>query len=352
MKLHEELKRINEIMGVNSNSNFNLFETKISENKNIIDTDIRSFIFENADSTQALNSQSKQFGVKIPPLIKIRQKLDLGPNEFLTPEVIKSYEKQKGLPDSGGKLTGGNLTFLSLLKGEPPVSDQESETPTNVNEPQSNKDLVSEGLIPTTQDGWLSAFNSVLGTIKKSINNQSPLICKLLTSAAKKEIKPYYENCYTTDLYITSFETCFGVGVDFNINSFSIDTLSLSKHENGKSIVGTGGATVKGWIFIGWWGEKGTNIYFTVNATIPISMYQFQTVRLHTPTINISTDWIDCTVCDVKLKNNYLKVYNSVFGTRSWDLGLQSSINSMFTTKGLNFETDVAKQIKSAYVKL
>lgn len=352
MKLHEELKRINEIMGVNSNTNYNLVETKISEKKNTIDYDIRSFIFENANSTQALDSQSKQFGVKIPPLLNIRQKLNLGPNEFLTSEVIKSYEKQKGLPDSGGKLTGGNLTFLSLLKGKPPVSDQETTTPNTVNGSQSNKEVVSEGLIPTTQDGWLSAFNSVLGTIKKSINNQSPLICKLLTSAAKKEIKPYYEQCYTTDLYLTSFDTCFGVGIDFNINSFSIDTLSLSKHENGKSIVGTGGATVKGWIFIKWWGEKGTNIYFTVNATIPISMYQFQTVRLHTPTINISTDWIDCTVCDVKLKNNYLKVYNSVFGTFSRDLGIQSSINSAFTTNGLNFETDVAKQIKSAYVKL
>ena len=49
MKLHEELKRINEIMGVNSNTNYNLVETKISEKKNTIDYDIRSFIFENAN---------------------------------------------------------------------------------------------------------------------------------------------------------------------------------------------------------------------------------------------------------------------------------------------------------------
>jgi len=351
MKLEEELKRINEIMGVDSNNSHNVSKTDLSENKNINNHNTNSFIIENANSEQALDLQSKQFGIKIPALLNIRQKLNLGPNEFLTPEVIKSYEKQKGLPDTGGNLSDGNLTFLSLLKGKPPVSDQDSVTPTNVNVSESNKEVVSEGLIPTTQDGWLSAFNSVLNTIKISINNQSPLICKLLTYAAKKEIKPYYEQCYTTDLYLTSFDTCFGVGIDFKIKSFSLDTLSLTKHKNGKSIIGTGEVTIGAYLFVGWWGDKGTNINFTVNATIPILFDNFDKVILLPPTINISTNWFDCTVCDIRIKNNYLKIYNRVFGTFSRDLGIQSSINSAFTTYGSDFETDVAKQIRSAYVK-
>jgi hypothetical protein len=317
------------------------------------------FILESATSAQALDSQSKQFGIKIPAVLKIRQALGLGPDQTLTPEVIASFEKQKGLPDSGGKLTGGNPTFLSLLKGKPSEEETVSQESPSAAEPvdvavgEANEEMVTEGLsLPTTQDGWLAACNKVLGTIKSEINGKSSFISGLLTSAAKKEIDSYYEKCYTTDLYFTSFETCFSIGLDFKIKSFSIDTLTLSKHNNGQTIMGTAGATVKGWIFVQWWGEKGTNIHFTVNASIPISMYRFEKIRLHAPTIKISTEWIDCTVCDVKLKDNYLKVYNSVFGTGSWDLEIQESINSGFTTSGLSFETSVAKTIGSAYTKL
>jgi len=263
---------------------------------------LKNFVYKLRNSNSKIKNWIKNtFGKENPTEQEVESKLKENPPQIQNPLTPTTSSQPSPLPDS-------------------PILDA---IPTNMNENYLNEDL----------SNYFEIWNKKQQFLLKNLNW---VITTYLIPEVNKQIQTEISKlnlCF--DLYID--EICIPVTV--KITGFKVDGIYLWD----------GNATNKpNWTLIGmsvsctvYINAAGIELYVYPTAVEGAAIFKNELISFSSPDISITTSLLDVGVAYVWLENNKLKVSNSFLGTKSFDLGLNEKLNSVFKGKIINIKKEL-----------
>ena len=288
---------------------------------------------------------------EVKPLLNEAETKITGPNKlvnFVTNLKNSNSKFKNWISKTFGKEAPTEQEVSTKLKENPPEVTTPI-TPTTETQPvapptQPIMDAIPQAVSETTNKyyniinesdtNYFNIWNKNQATLIKYLNyGVTTYILPYVNLYIKTQVIPTIDTC--VDLYVS--EVCFDV--DIQITNFKINSVYLwdgADYNNPDyTLVGLS-TTCTVYINI-----EGIELYVYPSVVAGGAIYKNQIIAISSPDINLTTSKLDVGVAYSWLENNNLKIYNSILGTYTINLGITEQLKSAFKAKTINLQSSL-----------
>lgn len=196
-----------------------------------------------------------------------------------------------------------------------------------------------------TYTDYLSVYSSQKKSAIKFLNAGLEKIVPYANSAIDTALSGYMEKCYDVDYLFSTSTYCFYFWGDFTLYTLKITDATFSvpaDYANTGWVKASVSGRVTGNVTLGCKGYGSLSAAVSATFTQTIWLYKFSKLQIFPPSVKISTSTLDLGIVWIWVKDNVLKVNNSLIGTYKWPLEIQSEINKCFDADGGPYRKDIS----------